>query len=123
MCPMIVASNRPQTSVKLLQLLLGLLLLVGGSALAAQTAEPAMTLEQAISQVQQQTGGKVLSANTIGTMRRGRGAFEHRIRVLTPNGHIRVISIYTDAAKSPAPAEADSTKNPALTGDGNKEKH
>ena len=123
MCSMIVASNRPRTSVKLLQLLLGPLLFGSGLAVAAQNAEPATTLEQAISQVQQQTGGKVLSANTIGTMRRGRGAFEHRIRVLTPNGHIRVISIYTDAAKSPAPAEADSTKNPALPGDGNKEKH
>jgi hypothetical protein len=89
---MIVVSNRPPTSVKLPRLLLGLLLLASGSAVAAQSAEPAITLE-------------------------------HRIRVLTPNGHIRVVSIYTDAAKSPTPAEADSTKNPAPTGDGNKEKH
>ena len=99
------------------------LLLGMASVVQAQAPGPALTLEQAISQVQQQTGGKVLSAQTIGTMRRGRGAYEHRIRVLTPNGHVRVISVYSDAAKPANPGDADATKNPASNGDGNKEKH
>src|ERR1700744_5682089 len=101
MCSMIVASNRPRTSVKLLQLLLGALLLGSGLAAAAQNAEPATPIQKAISHAQQPPGRKGLSANTSGPIRRGRGAFEPRIRVLSPNGHIRVISIYTDAAKSP----------------------
>lgn len=121
---MIVAAPlHPSRFLLRLSCALLLLLAAGGAWAAGQGAEPAITLEQAISQVQQQTSGKVLSANTIGTMRRGRAAFEHRIRVLTPNGHVRVISIYSDAVKPAAPAEADSTKNPASNGDGNKEKH
>ncbi|HEX7814325.1 hypothetical protein [Dyella sp.] len=122
---MIVASNHAPSPWRIVRLLLAVVLwaAAAGPAVAAQAAEPALTLEQAITQVQQQSGGKVLSASTIGTQRRGKNAFEHRIRVLTPNGHIRVVSIYSDAAKPPAPTEADSTKTPAVTGDGNKEKH
>lgn len=77
-----------------------------------------MTLEQAVNQVQQETGGKILSASTV---RRGRNAFEHRIKVLTPSGHVRVVTVNTEAGK--VPASADSTKNPAGDGEGNKEKH
>jgi len=77
-----------------------------------------MTLEQAVNQVQQETGGKILSASTV---RRGRNAFEHRIKVLTPSGHVRVVTVNTEAGKGPA--SADSTKNPAGDGEGNKEKH
>jgi hypothetical protein len=91
-------------------------LLTAGTA-AAQSAESSMSLEQAISQVQQETGGKVLSA---GTVRHGRGS-EHRIKVLTPNGHVRVILISSEAGK--APAATETTKSPAGSGPGNKEKH
>jgi len=95
-----------------------LLLLLATASAAAQGQEPAMTLEQAVNQVQQETGGKILSASTV---RRGRNAFEHRIKVLTPSGHVRVVTVNTEAGKGPA--SADSTKNPAGDGEGNKEKH
>ena len=95
-----------------------LLLLLATASAATQGLEPAMTLEQAVNQVQQETGGKVLSAST---MRRGRNAFEHRIKVLTPSGHVRVVTVNTEAGR--APASSDSTKNPAGDGEGNKEKH
>ncbi|RDD81987.1 hypothetical protein DVJ77_09365 [Dyella tabacisoli] len=88
------------------------------SPVLAQAGEPVITLEQAVSQVQRETGGKVLSASTV---RRGRGSFEHRIKVLTPSGHVRVMTVTTEGAKGPA--SADSTKNPAGDGEGNKEKN
>lgn len=95
-----------------------LTLSVGMAAHAAQSAEPAMSLEQAVAQVQQETGGKVLSASTV---RRGRSSFEHRVKVLTPTGHVRVVTVTTEASKGPA--SNDSTKNPSSDGGSNKEKH
>lgn len=50
---------------------------------------PQLSLNQAAAQVQQQTGGRVLAANT--EQRKGR--FVHRIRVLLPNGVVRTMSI------------------------------
>ncbi|WP_114241307.1 PepSY domain-containing protein [Dyella sp. C9] len=94
-----------------------ILLLAGPAALAAQSAEPAVSLEQAVTQVQKETGGKVLSASTV---RRGRSSFEHRVKVLTPTGHVRVVTVTTEAGK---PASYDSTKNPSSDGEINKEKH
>nr|WP_240922605.1 hypothetical protein [Oleiagrimonas sp. C23AA] len=52
-----------------------------------------MTLEQAVAKVQSDTGGKVLAADT---QRRGR-TIEYRIKVLTPNGHVRVVPVRTEA--------------------------
>lgn len=52
-----------------------------------------MTLEQAVAKVQTDTGGKVLAADT---QRRGR-TIEYRIKVLTPNGHVRVVPVRTEA--------------------------
>jgi hypothetical protein len=95
-----------------------LALWVGTNAWAGQSGEPAMSLEQAVTQVQHETGGKVLSASTV---RRGRGSFEHRVKVLTPTGHVRVVTVTTEASK--APASGDSTKNPSSDGGSNKEKH
>ncbi|HET6554808.1 MAG TPA: hypothetical protein VFG49_14875 [Dyella sp.] len=89
----------------------------GSAAWAGQSAEPAMSLEQAVTQVQKETGGKVLSASTV---RRGRSSFEHRVKVLTPTGHVRVVTVTTEAAKA---ASNDSTKNPSTDGESNKEKH
>ena len=77
-----------------------LALSAGGNAWAVQSSEPAMTLEQAVSQVQHETGGKVLSASTV---RRGRSSFEHRVKVLTPTGHVRVVTVTTEASKASAP--------------------
>lgn len=89
----------------------------GTAAMAGQSAEPAMSLEQAVTQVQKETGGKVLSATTV---RRGRSSFEHRVKVLTPTGHVRVVTVTTEAAKA---SSNDSTKNPSSDGESNKEKH
>lgn len=47
------------------------------------------SLDQAVQQVQRDTGGRVLSAETVS--QGGRGA--HRIKVLLPSGQVRVITI------------------------------
>ena|SRR5579859_1579815 len=107
--------NEMKTILRATVLLLSLS--AGSAVLAAQSAEPAMSLEQAVAQVQQETGGKVLSASTV---RRGRSSFEHRVKVLTPTGHVRVVTVTTEASK---PASNDSTKNPSNDGESNKEKH
>lgn len=46
-------------------------------------------LDQAVRQVEQQTGGQVLSAET----RRSDSGVTYRIKVLTPNGKVRIINI------------------------------
>ncbi|MDE2308584.1 MAG: PepSY domain-containing protein [Xanthomonadaceae bacterium] len=55
---------------------------------SAQPAQP-LTLDQAVLKVRQQTGGTVLSAEPHRIGRR----VEYRIKVLTPDGHVRVISV------------------------------
>lgn len=62
----------------------------------AQHRPPKLPLEQAILQVQRQTHGQILSATTLAY---GHG-FLHRIKVLLPNGHIRILSITTAASKN-----------------------
>jgi hypothetical protein len=91
------------------------MMLAAGSALAAPP--PKLTLEQAIAQVQQDTGGTVLSAEPRKLGRRT----EYRIKVLTPEGHVQVIVVSSDAAGLPVSTPA--TKNPAARGTDNKEKH
>ena len=49
----------------------------------------AATLKEAIEQVERETGGKVLSADTIRT----RGTVVYRIKVLMPDGRVRVFQI------------------------------
>jgi hypothetical protein len=98
-------------------LLLAALIPLGGAAAAAQTSKPAVTLDQAVLQVQQETGGKVLSAESRGVGRR----MEYRIKVLTPNGHVKVMAISSEASKNPGSAQ--STKNPPGRNAGSKEKH
>lgn len=48
-----------------------------------------MSLNQAVHQVQSETGGRVLSAETINQG----GRSVHRIKVLTPSGQVRVMTI------------------------------
>jgi len=48
-----------------------------------------VSLNDAVRQVQRETGGRVLSADT---QRQG-GRTVHRIKVLTPSGHVRVYTI------------------------------
>jgi len=72
-----------------------------------------MTLEEAVAKVQQDTGGKILSADP----RQFGGRTESRIKVLTPEGHVRTISITSDAPRS------GTGKHPAGNDTGKKEKH
>lgn len=57
--------------------------------LAAPTAEAAMSRDQAVRMVQQQTDGRILSVDTV---RRGNRVI-YRIKVLTPEGRVRVITV------------------------------
>ena len=52
-------------------------------------AKGGVSLSQAVNQVKEETGGKVLTAETI---TRG-GRKQHRIKVLLPNGHVRVMFV------------------------------
>jgi hypothetical protein len=83
---------------------------------AAPPSEPAVTLDQAVLRVQQDTGGKVLSAEP----RRIGHRLEYRVKVLTPNGHVKVMAVSSEASKNPA---TPSTKNPPAKNAGSKEKH
>jgi len=54
--------------------------------------EKSLTLEQAVARVQNQVGGKVLKADS-----RNLGRYtEYRIKVLTPEGHVRVLTLRSD---------------------------
>ncbi len=57
--------------------------------LLASLPVDAATLKEAIEQVERETGGKVLSADTIRT----RGTVVYRIKVLMPDGRVRVFQI------------------------------
>ncbi|WP_156108797.1 MULTISPECIES: PepSY domain-containing protein [Luteibacter] len=63
----------------------------------AAQADQSLTLEQAVSKVQKDTGGKVLSADTR-LVERGR-ITEYRVKVLTLDGHVRVVPVRTETAK------------------------
>lgn len=84
------------------------------------TSAPAVagevTLDQAVSRVQADTRGQVLSAEPRNIGRRS----EYRIKVLTPAGHVRVVVVPSESGKNPA--SAVSTKNPPGRHAGNKEK-
>lgn len=102
-------------------LLLWLLSGVAGTAVA-QSVAPTVTLDQAVLQVQRETGGKVLSAEPRGVGRRQ----EYRIKVLTPDGHVRVMAVSSEASKNPVMAPsimAPSIKNPPARAAGSKERH
>lgn len=84
---------------------------------AASTSTPTITLDQAVIQVQQDTGGKVLSADPRRIGRR----LEYRIKVLTPEGHVQVMAISSEPGKNPA--STPSIKNSPGKTAGSKEKH
>ncbi|MGP1664958.1 MAG: PepSY domain-containing protein [Rhodanobacter sp.] len=92
------------------------LLAFAGVALA-QSAAPTVTLNQAVIQVQQDTGGKVLSAEPHRLGRR----LEYRVKVLTPKGHVQVISVPSEAGKKAVSNQ--STKSPPTKSVGNKENY
>ena len=91
--------------------------LLGTTAWAsAQSAPVEVTLDQAVSQVQRETNGKVLSAEP---HRMGRRQ-EYRIKVLTPEGHVKVMAVPSTSNKSPA--SSSSIKNSPARHAGSKEK-
>jgi hypothetical protein len=73
----------------------------------AALAQQSMTLEQAVAKVQKDTGGKVLSADTR-LVERGR-ITEYRVKVLTLDGHVKVVPLRTETAK-PLDATAGDNK-------------
>lgn len=96
-------------------------LLVAGTATAQYSAPPPpknLSLDQAVVQVQRQVGGKVLSAEPREIGRRT----EYRIKVLTPDGHVRVVGVPSEGGTH-APAAAQSPKKFPNGGSNKKEKH
>jgi hypothetical protein len=91
-------------------------LLVAGTVAAQSSPQNGLSLDQAVVRVQQQVGGKVLSAEPRQIGRK----VEYRIKVLTPEGHVRVIAVPSDATHTP-PAAQSPKKSP--NGGSKKEKH
>jgi hypothetical protein len=87
------------------------------AAMAEPPATPAVTLDQAVRQVQSDTGGKVLSAEPHRLGRR----LEYRIKVLTPEGHVRVVAVSSETEKTPGSTR--STRSSSGKPGGSKEKH
>lgn len=56
---------------------------------ARREARTGVSLDQAVQQVRAQTGGRILSAETIS--RGGRPV--HRIKVLLPSGHVQIMHV------------------------------
>jgi hypothetical protein len=61
----------------------------GGHGFARDNAGADYSLDRAAREVGRRTGGRVLSAET----RKRKGSREHRIKVLTPRGHVRQIRV------------------------------
>jgi hypothetical protein len=57
--------------------------------IARRGGESGVSLNEAVQQVQRETGGRVLSADTVNQG----GRTVHRIKVLTPSGQVRVVVI------------------------------
>jgi hypothetical protein len=91
-------------------------LLATGAVAAQSSPQNGLSLDQAVTRVQQQVGGKVLYAEPRQIGRR----VEYRIKVLTPEGHVRVITVPSDATRPPAAAQS-TKKSP--NGGSKKEKH
>lgn len=68
-------------------------------------AHPA-TLEQAVKQVQHETRGHILAADTVS---RGKSNV-YRIKVLTPQGQVRVVQMHSNARAKPKPGKSDSDR-------------
>ncbi len=59
---------------------------LGALQVARRGGESGISLNEAVQQAQQQSGGRVLSADTVNQG----GRVVHRIKVLTPSGQVRV---------------------------------
>ncbi|WP_426662886.1 PepSY domain-containing protein [Rhodanobacter aciditrophus] len=98
---------------------LALALALGASpAASAQAKSKDLSLGDAVTRVQQETDGQVLSAEARHYDRRT----EYRIKVLTPQGHVRVMTIPASGGDNIRPS-VPSTRNPPARRAGGKEKH
>ncbi|MEP7186776.1 MAG: hypothetical protein ABI767_13155 [Rhodanobacter sp.] len=99
--------------------ILALFILVTSGTAASVLAQPnpVVTLDQAVLDVQRETGGKVLSAESRRVGRRQ----EYRIKVLTPDGHVKVMTVSAESGRDPASTK--SIKNSPGKHAGRKEKH
>lgn len=70
-------------------ILLALALGIGPAAAQTREKQAELSLGNAITRVQQETNGQVLSAES----RRWDRHTEYRIKVLTPEGHVRVMTV------------------------------
>lgn len=66
-----------------------------------------VTLEQAVKQVQHTTRGHILAADTV---TRGK-ANVYRIKVLTPQGQVRVVQMHSNARMQSRPGSSGSDKS------------
>lgn len=80
---------------------------ISGSAIA-QSAGGNVSLDQAVQQVQQDTSGKVLSAEQRAVGHRQ----EYRIKVLTPQGHVKVVVVSPESGKN-SPSTQSNKNRPA----------
>lgn len=64
------------------------------------------SLEQAVKQVQRDTRGHILAADTV---TRGK-ANVYRIKVLTPQGQVQVVQMHSNARAKPKPGKTDSER-------------
>jgi hypothetical protein len=76
---------------------------------SAPTSAPAhpVTLEQAVKQVQGQTHGHILATDTV---TRGKTNV-YRIKVLTPQGQVRVVQMHSNARSQSDPGRSGSDKS------------
>jgi len=65
-----------------------------------------VTLEQAVKQVQLETRGHILAADTVS---RGKSNV-YRIKVLTPQGQVRVVQMHSNARAKPRQGKSDSDR-------------
>lgn len=72
-----------------LSLLLASQAIQASSPVLRRVAAAAITLEQAVTQVRQQTGGRILAAETV----QENGRRVHRIKVLTPDHSVRTVRV------------------------------
>jgi hypothetical protein len=73
---------------------------------ASAPARP-VTLEQAVKQVQRQTHGHILATDTV---TRGKTNV-YRIKVLTPQGQVRVVQMHSNARTQSDPGRSGSDKS------------
>ena len=74
---------------------------------AASAPAHQVTLEQAVKQVQRQTHGHILATDTV---TRGKTNV-YRIKVLTPQGQVRVVQMHSNARTQPDPGRSGADKS------------